>query len=385
MVVGLLPLFLAELDRFSGISDFWKLGGVALTTVGIIEIIWVVLRHSGRAKQDEDVDEHEATQTWLKGLDVAIKCVGATALVVITHWFGVLTKQQEAKRLKAEKESQEWRQNTDRVSLLLEGISRDNLPARVASVCVAGELLQETGQSSLSILQALYSISISEVNSTVQDAAKAFLPAIKADADRYNVIEAVLASSETMQQETAKLRRSMQALEMIRDHAFNKSYRYAAGKLLMQLDTASVDQGQQLAKEVSEGKTDAEPKLVALAPALVTAAADNSNQQQKSEAEKLVSALPADVVQQTIANLPTGTVQQIRPRVYLHIANENQMEKATEIQAALIANRYISPRIQNVSGKGYIPDTLEVRYFDPVSKDAAYIIPKLSTGMDAKG
>jgi hypothetical protein len=369
MVVGLLPLFLAELDRFSGISDFWKLVGVTFTAVGVIEIIWVVLHHSGRAKdQDEDVDEHEATQTWLKGLDIAIKCVGATALVVITHWFGVLTKQQEAKRLNAEKASQEWRQNTDRVSLLLEGINRDSLAARVAAVCVAGELLQETGQSSLSILQALYSVSMSDGDSTVQEAAKAFLPAIRDDAKRYNVIEAVLASTDVMQQETAKLRRSMQALEMIREHALNKSEQVHADELLTQLRAASVKEGERLVKE---GGADAQAKLAELAPALVTAAADNSNAAQKEEAEKLVSALPSDVVQQTIAGLPVATVQHITPRVYLHIASEDQRERARAFQKELIAKNYIVPGIQNVAGKGYIPDTLEVRYFDPDSKSRA--------------
>jgi hypothetical protein len=371
MVVGLLPLFLAELDRFSGISNFWKLGGVTLATLGIIEIVCVVLRHSGRAKnQNEDADEHEATQTWLQGLDIAIKCVAASALVLITHWFGVLTKQQEARRLKVEKDAQEWRQNTDRVALLLEGINRNSSAARVAAVCVAGELLQETGQSSLSILQALYSVSSSNDDPILQEAAKAFLPAIADDANRYNVIDAVLSSSETIKKEIAKLDRSIRALVMIRDHASNKSG-YEAEKLLEQLDTASVSEGQQLAKQVSEGKADAQPKLVALAPALVTAAADNSNLTQKKEAEKLVSALPPDVVQKTIASLPVATVQQISPRVYLHIANEAQREKAKAIQAVLIANKYISPGVQNVSGKGYIPDTLEVRYFDPDSKSKA--------------
>jgi hypothetical protein len=64
-------------------------------------------------------------------------------------------------------------------------------------------------------------------------------------------------------------------------------------------------------------------------------------------------------------------VQQISPRVYLHIANEAQREKAKAIQAVLIANKYISPGVQNVSGQGYIQDTLEVRYFDPDSKSKA--------------
>jgi len=98
---------------------------------------------------------------------------------------------------------------------------------------------------------------------------------------------------------------------------------------------------------------------------------NSSNATKKKAAEELVSALPADVVQKTIAGLPVATVQQISPRVYLHIANEAQREKAKAIQAVLIASKYISPGVQNVSGKGYIPDTLEVRYFDPDSKSKA--------------
>lgn len=388
MVSGLLPLFLVQLDRFSNsISDFWKLGGVAITTFGVLQIIWVILRHSGRAKNSQEDDEHEATQTWLKGLDIVLKCVGATALVVITHWFGVLTKEQENRRLQEEKaanrnrlkqeqDSEIWRQNTDRVSLLLERINKENPSTRIAAVCVAGELLQETGQASLSMLQALYSVSISDPDPNVQTAAKAFLPAIAPEATHYNVIDAVLSSFGVMQADSAKLGQSIQALSMIQGHASKKSDQDAATDLIQQLGTASLKEGNQLNEQVKEGRAGARAKLAALAPALVTAAATNSDAVQKKDAEKLVSTLSPDLVKQTLAELPITVVQQIKPRIYWQIANENQRPKAQEFKNLLIKVGNLVPGIQNVAGKADIPNKLEVRYFDVNSKPAAEAILK---------
>ena len=160
-------------------------------------------------------------------------------------------------------------------------------------------------------------------------------------------------------------------LALIRSHPRSEADKKVAYDLLNELSPASVKEGKQLSEQIEQGRADAQTKLAALAPALDTAAADKSNPTQKDDADKLVSALPASVVHQTIAELPVATVQHISPRVYLHIANEAQREKAKAIQAVLIANKYISPGVQNVSGQGYIPDTLEVRYFDLDSKSKA--------------
>ena len=79
------------------------------------------------------------------------------------------------------------------------------------------------------------------------------------------------------------------------------------------------------------------------------------------------------------------TIADKRPvRIYYHIANETQNDRMTEVKDAVKqitvkeATREIkSMGIQNVSGKGYIPDMLEVRYFvHPESKATAEAILK---------
>lgn len=71
-------------------------------------------------------------------------------------------------------------------------------------------------------------------------------------------------------------------------------------------------------------------------------------------------------------------------RVYLQIASEDQRPAAQSIQEALIKAGYSVPGTQNVAGKGYIPDTLEVRYFDPGSKAEAEKILGLIKSQGAK-
>src|SRR5262249_49579385 len=151
-----------------------------------------------------------------------------------------------------------------------------------------------------------------------------------------------------------------------------------------QLGAPPLAEGKQLNKQVAEGRADAQAKLAALAPALVTATVNIANATQKKEAEELVSALPANVVQQTITAFPFATIQQIAPRVYLHIVSEKQRSAAQTIREKLIGRNYIVPGIQNVAGIGYIPDTLEVRYFDPDSKSKADQIRNVVTANGAK-
>jgi hypothetical protein len=71
-------------------------------------------------------------------------------------------------------------------------------------------------------------------------------------------------------------------------------------------------------------------------------------------------------------------------RVYLQIASENQRPAAQAIQEALTKAGYSVPGIQNVAEKGYIPDTLEVRYFDEDSKAKAEAILNLLKANGAK-
>ncbi len=50
-------------------------------------------------------------------------------------------------------------------------------------------------------------------------------------------------------------------------------------------------------------------------------------------------------------------------RIYIHIANESQMEAATKLQDKLIENQFVVIGIKNVGGRAHIPDTAEVRFF----------------------
>lgn len=78
----------------------------------------------------------------------------------------------------------------------------------------------------------------------------------------------------------------------------------------------------------------------------------------------------AATVSAAIQKLADTVIQKLPERVDLHIASEDQRSQAKVLQSKLTESGYISPGIHNVA-KGYIPDTLEVRYFDEKSGSAA--------------
>jgi hypothetical protein len=85
-----------------------------------------------------------------------------------------------------------------------------------------------------------------------------------------------------------------------------------------------------------------------------------------------------------LARIANPEDKKVPARVYLHIASENQRSLAQALQQALMAQGFGVPGIQNVSGKGYIPDTLEVRYFDEDSKPTAEEILRVVKANGAK-
>ncbi len=133
----------------------------------------------------------------------------------------------------------------------------------------------------------------------------------------------------------------------------------------------------------------AKDQLQQLAPTLSVVAIsgpDEATRAQAASALEKTSGTDSHRVEQAVAtlaaNLPADT--KIKSRVYLHIASEAQRPLAEALQSALTVNNYISPGIQNVAGKGYIPDTLEVRYFSEESKARAEAILKLLKDKGAK-
>ncbi len=120
----------------------------------------------------------------------------------------------------------------------------------------------------------------------------------------------------------------------------------------------------------------AKEQLQQLAPTLSVLAIAGPDEATKSRAATLLQKASVDdshrveqAVSALAANLPPGT--KLTPRVYLHIADESQRSIAQAFKQVLVRNGYLVPGIQNVAGKGYIPDTLEVRYFAEDSKTVA--------------
>jgi hypothetical protein len=88
--------------------------------------------------------------------------------------------------------------------------------------------------------------------------------------------------------------------------------------------------------------------------------------------------LGKDSLEKAIATLPADVRIKLRPRVYFHVASKEQLAPTVEMQRKLIADAFVSPGIQNVEGRGFIPATMEVRYFDEKSKPMAeQILAKL--------
>jgi hypothetical protein len=133
----------------------------------------------------------------------------------------------------------------------------------------------------------------------------------------------------------------------------------------------------------------AKNQLQQLAPTLSVLAISGPDQATRSQAASALektSVVDSNRVEQAVAtlaaNLPSDAT--IKPRVYIHIAKEEQRSVAQSLQSVLTAAGYISPGVQNVSGKADIPSALEVRYFAESSKDKAEEILQLLKSKGAK-
>jgi hypothetical protein len=131
-----------------------------------------------------------------------------------------------------------------------------------------------------------------------------------------------------------------------------------------------------------QNQTTARTQLAALVPALTTIAITGQNRtsQQKAISVLADTEVSADVIEHAIseaAKLSPTEQNIVLPRVYIHIASEDQRKAAKVLQSQLIAKNYIVPGIENVSGKAKIPAKLQVRYFDPQAKESADSILQL--------
>ena len=78
-------------------------------------------------------------------------------------------------------------------------------------------------------------------------------------------------------------------------------------------------------------------------------------------------------VEQTQARLQE-TKQLLTPRIFIHIADESQRSKMSELQLMLKASGFTAPGIENVSGRADIPKNPNVRFFNDEDAENANTI-----------
>jgi hypothetical protein len=142
-----------------------------------------------------------------------------------------------------------------------------------------------------------------------------------------------------------------------------------------------------------EEKTRVTNQLQQLAPTLSVVAnsgVDDPTRQQAASTLEKAPVADSTRIEQAVASLASNLSEQdqsdLKPRVYLHIANEKQRPKAEEFKQALIKDGKLVPGIQDVSRTGaIIPDKLEVRYFDQAAEAQAKEILELLKKMNIDG
>ncbi len=169
-----------------------------------------------------------------------------------------------------------------------------------------------------------------------------------------------------------------QGLEQLRDDKYiSQSLRDRVNEAVVALGRRAIPQLASESANASEPaeKQQAEKQLQKFANSLTSVAVSAKDPTVQQQARSTLAQLNPVVIKQAVsnvgANLSTEQKNSVPPRIYLQIANEDQRVPVRTIQNVLISKDYIVPGIQNVAGKGYIPDTLEVRYFDSGSKSKA--------------
>jgi hypothetical protein len=114
---------------------------------------------------------------------------------------------------------------------------------------------------------------------------------------------------------------------------------------------------------------------------IVVIATTPSSEQQSKQLTDETNLLAANAVH-TLDRLSTqygqqpdrtavATIQQLPRRVYLHIFDEKQREKAQALQSSLRQQGYLVPGIENVGEKAQAIKQTEVRFFDDSDRDTA--------------
>jgi hypothetical protein len=126
-----------------------------------------------------------------------------------------------------------------------------------------------------------------------------------------------------------------------------------------------------------KAQTTAKEQLALLAPTLSAVAVASNDKAIKEEAATALTKAPGEtvLVENAIANVVESLPNEqkgIAPRIYLHIAHEEQRPLAVQIQDFFKRKDWLVPGIQNVGNtKAFIPDSLEVRYLIEGDKSRA--------------
>lgn len=86
---------------------------------------------------------------------------------------------------------------------------------------------------------------------------------------------------------------------------------------------------------------------------------------QLEKADPIQASKVQEAVEKTLETTAEKTSDRLRipPRIYIHIARDDQRERAREIARQLQAKGYVVPGIENVKGKASIPPISELRYY----------------------
>lgn len=205
-----------------------------------------------------------------------------------------------------------------------------------------------------------------------------------ADEDQFPVfILPVLAIHEANDPELSKYLET--GLNELRVQAKQESVRNAATRALARLLTSRTTLGgpvsktdQQKVAEVAlqlsqtilaPAKDDkasslAKQALSDLAPGLASIAVSDGKSSTGRQAIEALSTVEPDKVEEAITQLPEDVQKNAPWRVYLHVVNSSQLDRARAIADNLTRNGYLVPGIQNLEGtKAHIPDVTEVRFF----------------------
>jgi hypothetical protein len=146
------------------------------------------------------------------------------------------------------------------------------------------------------------------------------------------------------------------------------------------------------AKNALAEKNSAQPeRVIQQLTTFATAAADKGQPELASLAKESIGRIQKEAartqetrVSETAAHAASNITENIKeaqkklhPRVYIHIAGENQRSGAETLRDKLSDAGFQVPGIQNVAGRGYIPDTIEVRRFQtdsPTQQSAEAIL-----------